>query len=336
MEQRLYQNWVFTLNHPDSHPPLPQAWDKSLIKFLVCQREVGKEGTLHYQGYVEFNARKRLTTLKKLNPAVHWEPRKGSRMQAIKYACKTDTREEGTEPIWYPEAIDVNTPSCDTKKSKYADLKESLDQGSDMSTIAQEHFALWLRHHKSLEEYRQLRVTPRNHNTEVIAIFGTTGTGKSQFCRDNFPNAYWKSRGDWWDGYRNHEVVIIDEFYGWLPLDFMLRLLDRYPFKVPVKGTFCEFTAKLIIITSNRGPGEWYKKESPEFMRRIDHIWSKTDLDEPFYVLKGLAPEQIVQKYCSVPIEPTTEEPIESGQITLSQVLNGLDDNLFSSNLLDE
>lgn len=30
--------------------------------------------------------------------------------------------------------------------------------------------------------------------------------------------------------------MVIDDFYGWIPYDEMLRVMDRYPHKVPIKG----------------------------------------------------------------------------------------------------
>lgn len=39
----------------------------------------------------------------------------------------------------------------------------------------------------------------------------------------------------------------------------MLRLMDRYPLKVPTKGGFEEFRSTMIIITSNEPIDNWYK-----------------------------------------------------------------------------
>jgi len=77
--------------------------------------------------------------------------------------------------------------------------------------------------------------------------------------------------GTWWDGYSGQPVVVIDEFYGWLGYDFLLRLLDRYSFAVETKGGSVSFTSKLVIFTSNKPPSEWYRniQDLGPLLRRI-------------------------------------------------------------------
>ena len=99
----------------------------------------------------------------------------------------------------------------------------------------------------------------RNHVMEVIVLVGLTGTGKSRLAAQLAgPDVYYKPRGEWWDDYDGQFSVILDDFYGWLKYDEMLRLLDRYPHKVPIKGSFMEFNSKRIIITSNSEVCDWY------------------------------------------------------------------------------
>jgi len=108
-----------------------------------------------------------------------------------------------------------------------------------------------------------------------VVIQGPTGTGKSKHCIDEYPGAYWKSRDSWWDGYEAQETVILDEFYGWLPYDTLLRLCDRYPMSVEVKGGKTQFLAKTIVITTNKVPSKWYgpKVYFEALQRRVDEWW---------------------------------------------------------------
>jgi len=54
------------------------------------------------------------------------------------------------------------------------------------------------------------------------------------------------------------ETIIIDEFYGWLAWDYLLRLLDRYPFSLDTKHGTVQCSAKKIVLTSNKHPSLWY------------------------------------------------------------------------------
>ncbi len=88
-----YRAVVFTLNNPTD--PIP--FDVEKMDYLVYQREVGANGTPHFQGYCEFKIQKRLGAVKELlgGASVHIERRFGTQEQAIKYAKKEDTRVEG-------------------------------------------------------------------------------------------------------------------------------------------------------------------------------------------------------------------------------------------------
>jgi len=58
-----------------------------------------------------------------------------------------------------------------------------------------------------------LKREPYQHDTvRGIWITGTTGVGKSHRARTSYPNAYIKNQNKWWDGYKDHEDVIIEDF----------------------------------------------------------------------------------------------------------------------------
>ena len=73
---------------------------------------------------------------------------------------------------------------------------------------------------------------------------------------------------------------MVDDFYGWLPIDQILRICDRYPLLLPIKGSHVQFQAQTIIFTSNKPWTEWYKNMLPEHVpalqRRIDEEYHFT------------------------------------------------------------
>lgn len=96
--------WMVTISgqHKDELDKLKAKCEKDECR-AVGQWEEGKchlsedVGYLHWQGYVEWCDRMRLSQLKKVCGTAHWEARKGTAAQAISYCSKDDTQVEDTE-----------------------------------------------------------------------------------------------------------------------------------------------------------------------------------------------------------------------------------------------
>lgn len=84
------RTWCFTWNNPpDNYEELIGDWNAT---FGAYQLERGLNGTAHVQGYLEFKTPTRLRSVRDKCPTAHWEPRRGSRAQAIAYCQKTRSR----------------------------------------------------------------------------------------------------------------------------------------------------------------------------------------------------------------------------------------------------
>lgn len=263
------RSWCFTLNNPQVVPLNLQITPENKIKLLVYQLE--QVQCPHLQGYLELTSPRRMSFVKKIIPGAHFEKRRGTKRQAIEYVSKEETRVQG--PWILPEGCqlsEVLSEQCGTPGKSLAQIKRQLDEGCTESQIADENFSQWVRHFRAFRAYRLLKTVPRNHPVSTIVIVGPTGTGKSRYCVRKFPKAYWKQRSNWWDGYSCEEDVVLDEFYGWLPYDTLLRLCDRYPFLVETKGGQSQMVCKNVIITSNHDPKSWYKNVYfDSFKRRV-------------------------------------------------------------------
>jgi len=302
------RNWVFTLNNPKLID-LASVLDDDNIRCLLAVLEVSTSGTTHYQGVVQLRNPRAISTMRSLIPRAHWEIQRGSKMEAYKYVLKTcemellskvsvdswrtgmeeqDGATDGEAPLalppWISRGIDGTFAElCDSlegKKKKrslterLAEIQVKLQSGVTEQELSEEHFSEWVRYRTSFKAYKALHSAPRDFKTEVTVIQGPTGTGKSRYCSEEYPDAYWKARDQWWDNYEAQEVIIIDEFYGWIPFDLLLRMLDRYPLKVEVKGGKVNFCPKKIIITTNKTPNTWYKDAYfPALARRVEHWW---------------------------------------------------------------
>jgi len=94
----------------------------------------------------------------------------------------------------------------------------------------------------------------RGDKPTVFWWWGPTGCGKTESVYERWEKKFqiWQSSNSmqWFDGYEGQEVAIFDDFrpdqctFAWL-----LRLLDQYALKVPIKGGFVEWNPKIIVIT---------------------------------------------------------------------------------------
>jgi hypothetical protein len=262
-------NWLFTLNNPTADFKPEIAWQDHYT-FLIYQKEKGEEGTEHLQGYCIMKKKVRLSAMKKICGKSHWEIRKGNHLQAKTYCSKEETRVSGP--------YQFGTEPAQGKRSDLDAVKEDIDAGHSMLTIAQNHFGPYIKYYKGFEKYCTLSAKPRNFKTEVYVVWGPTGTGKSYWCNEQSPDAYWffpQKEGKWFDNYDGIADIIIDEFYGSVPHSALLRYLDRYKCHVETKGGGVNFAPKRIFITSNSHPYDWYKNYTdkyPTLRRRFSQI----------------------------------------------------------------
>lgn len=260
--------WCFT-----SYEQLKIDSDKKDFGYCIYGEEIcPKTGKTHYQGYIEFKRAVSMNVVKlRLGVnTVHCEQRMGTQDQAINYCKKDNKYVEIGEKFVYKQGERTDLSSIATSSREGVSVKEMVDMGM-INNYQQLRFA------EGLQKY----VSSSSRDKPYVEwIYGPTGTGKTKKVYEEAPDAYWTEPNlQWFDGYVGQEDVIIDEFRGQVPLNFMLRLLDRYPLSLPVKGSFISWKPKRIYITSCFHPSEVYKNCSEniqQLIRRIDKI-HKTD-----------------------------------------------------------
>lgn len=281
-----FRNCVGTLFTENQSHEAVEGDDR--IKYFVGQYEIcPSTQRRHLQFYCEFRSKVSLATIRSIfGPTVHVEPRRGTQREARDYCTKSDTRESG--PYEYGE------PNDPGKRSDLEQIKKDLDDGKDMRYISNEYFGQFLRYRKSFEAYKLLNQTPRTWEMENSVLWGEPGTGKTKLAYDLaqrdevdvFALMRNQNGAVWFDGYLGQEILLIDDYYGWIPLAFLLQLLDRYPMQVQTKGGTVPFTSKKIIFTSNKSPQHWYNWEKfgkamfGAFKRRINNIFHYKTKDE--------------------------------------------------------
>lgn len=116
----------------------------------------------------------------------------------------------------------------------------------------------------------------RSEELVVTLLWGPTGLGKTRYVMDTFgedEELFVTPLGNpWYDGYDGQKIVLFDDFAGKASkttLCDLLRLLDRYPQRVPTKGGFTWWMPTQVFLTSNILPKEWYT-----WTNRMEHYWA--------------------------------------------------------------
>lgn len=259
-----HKSWIYTLNNPTDI-------DKNQFKAFICNRhrcalEYGENNTPHLQGVITFCSSKRLSALKKLNGRAHWEA-SVSVIDALNYCTKG-------------EIIIDEDNRVQGKRTELEDAIQTLKDTTSLREVALQHPLVWIKFKRGILDFWK-EWTDENMDewtpTEVIVIWGPTGTGKSRMAREidkklyNVPEPINGSL--WLDNYRNESTILLDDFYGWIKYHTLLQLTDGYNFQLPIKGSFISRHWKRVIITSNNAPEDWYNRdEISALLRRITKI----------------------------------------------------------------
>ena len=235
------------------------------IAYGVYQKEkCPTTGRVHVQFFCQMTKRTRLSAMKKLFPGDHLEIAR-SPVEARAYCMKEETRVSSPVEVGkWKEEKSVDMVSA-VKRARVCDILEEQPQ-------------LW-RSARALMELRQLYSSPRREMTRGYLFVGKTGCGKTRTANliaEFVGDSYWQDCSQWWNGYDGQDVVIVDEFRGQYEPSFLLKLLDRYPMKVPFKGGYSNFSSKCVIFTSNLDLALMYDKIDSRtvdaFKRRIKVI----------------------------------------------------------------
>lgn len=278
--------WVFTIFNYAllREEERPENW--AHCRYCIYQLERCPDThRLHWQGYIYFDTKMSLAACKELHTTCHFAIRKGSHEEARDYCKKHESRIDG--PWEFGEE-----PKAGQRNDILA-VKESIVFGLTEEQLWELHFPMMIKFHRAFLYYRTLIIPPRDFKTNVVVLYGPTGTGKTLYLAQNLPKEEVfflnraRSAGDpWLDFYDplKHHHIILDDFYGWIRWDTLLRMLDRYPFKMETKGGQIQFRPSSIWITSNKRPEEWYDlttqgRSFETLLRRINVIRKYTGPD---------------------------------------------------------
>jgi len=272
------RHWVFTLNnYTDADVSKLECYGEALGGgdstrqpcYLVYGFELSESGTPHLQGYVAFLKRLSLRSVKAVvSSRAHCEVARGTPEEASIYCKKSGTfKEYGCLPCGRG------------RKSSLGELAARIRSGATEEAIELEFPAEFIRYRSNILAQLRARAPARSEPPNVIILWGRTGTGKSRSVYDfhELSTIYKHDGGSWFDGYEGHIIALFDDYSGSeFKLAYLLKLLDRYPMRVPVKGGFVQWNPRVIYFTSNLDPKDWYRGAHEEhqaaLFRRVNEI----------------------------------------------------------------
>lgn len=202
---------------------------------------------VHLQGFVAFEAKQRLSKIKKIDPTIHWERRMGSVEQAIEYCKKEEEwKEWGTPPL---------SQAGNRERDRHSHIRDLAVSG-DLNAIAEEYPADWLRSYSTLKRIKKDHMALADELPDVCGVWiqGPSGCGKSRKARADYgqDGFYYKLPNKWWDGYQQQNTVIIEDFgKEHHVLGYHLKIwADRYAFLAEEKGGATSVRPARIVVTS--------------------------------------------------------------------------------------
>ena len=201
----------------------------------------------------------------------HIEVLRGTVDQAIAYCSKEESRdareqfgfvERGTKPVG------AGVPG---HRSDLTDVAAVISDGGGLKQVFDVDPGAFIRYQRGINAAIELHARPRDFKTEVFWYWGGTGTGKSRAAHAAAPDAYWKSASDgWWDGYVGNDDVIIDDYRcDFCKFSALLRLFDRYPLRLQIKGGTVQFVSKRIFVTAPRRPEVMWDSRTEEDLAQL-------------------------------------------------------------------
>jgi len=324
-QENKYSNWCATVQYGGPVQPRLEDLEEPIdrIKQKCVYWVIGKEvapttGQKHLQCYFQFKDRQRRTALVRMLPC-WWENQLSPTVEQAADYCKKegDFQEGGILKATVVSMEQARAKGAKRGGDANAERWKTARQLIESGNLAELDDQIFICHHSAVMGIRRSHMQPKATldweagEQPNLWLYGKAGCGKSRKARQLAPDAYSKMCNKWWDGYKDQEDVIIDDF------DIEHKVLchhlkiwaDRYPFVAEIKTTADMMRPKRIIVTSNWSPAEiWSDKEKDldPILRRFKVI-NMSPLEGAFMV--GATPTQAELVVPDTPSTPRRDTP---------------------------
>ena len=272
-KQERSRDFVFTLNNYTEKDCLLLGTLPPGMKYLYYGYELGKlNKTPHLQGWFYFTSNKTFSACKKYfkkllgHSRIHLDIKRGSDERNLQYCSK-----EG-------KTIELGVRPQQGTRTDLSTVRERLKQGERYKELIDTMDNLNIQTLRGIQILSPLYQKKRSTPPQVFWIYGSTGLGKTRMVYDRFgiENIYSKDLNTtFWENYDQEKVLMIDDFRGQIKYSELLKITDRYPYTVNVKGSSGQLNSPFIFITSCSPPDKVYKnigEDIGQLFRRINKV----------------------------------------------------------------
>lgn len=241
----------------------------------------------------------RPSAVAKLIGKAHVELMQGTRAQALAYIQKLPPYTEKGEKV---NSVFGSTDCIEDNSGNRSDLKDfdklALMPDFDLRAYALAHAHSVSRIRYFEERYCALKAAnlPRIRDVKVIYVQGPTGSGKTYPVYDTKGPLPFRVSCDAktsfpFDGYFCEDTLLLDELRPGIfsPAD-LLQILDKYPYRVNVKGSSRPACWNTVYITTAFPLSKWFQSERgscddlrAQFLRRISECYVAVHDDAGYY-----------------------------------------------------
>jgi len=256
------RSWLFTINNYTEDDERQVLQLAEHVAYMIVGKEIAPTtNTPHYQGYIYFNSPTSLRSVCKKLTRAHWMVAKGTPKQNEEYCSKSADLliKKGEIPI-QGKRNDIHSTMTQLKEGH--NMRAIIEASTSYQSIRIAE--CWLKYNE----------TGRDWFTTVHWYHGSTGSGKTREARNWLGDDIYSGLDSikWWEGYDRHENVLIDDMRkDYCKFHQLLKLLDRYPFRVECKGGSRQVVARKIAITCPVPPDVLFfnREDKQQLLRRI-------------------------------------------------------------------
>lgn len=280
-EKTISKNWAitdFTKSNIDLSMKIFKE-NKNIISFLGWKNEICPKTEKHHkhiflQTYEPIN----INGVQDLfnDTSLHCEVVRDNR-QYWDYVCK----EETTNPR-NPEIYTLGSICLRDNFSVADNIIDLLMNDPDIKEIdLVEKFPRYYFNKYGIKGFKAL-MDKKNRNKwiqpDVEVIVGEAGVGKTRsvYEKHGYDNVFTADmkmlKTDFWGQYDGEKVLLIDDFNGWVPYTYMLKILDGHPLQLNIKNGHTYKNWSKVYITSNQKPALWYNNIANNLKRRLSKV----------------------------------------------------------------